>query len=124
MLIVNIIMCSAVSCNCTQKDQTEEIHHDAWAEYDTVKNAWSSSASGASGAAVDRHSLHSVPIDHSSGQSQYAARDPSPYHPGRSAVLYDDGDIRDSRSYANSAPHPNYSHHYAMAHRNGSSIKY
>ena len=138
MLIVNIIMCSAVSCNCTQKDQTEEIHHDAavWGEYDTVKNAWSSSASGAGSGVMpadrDRHSLHSV---HGGtpglNGSQYVPRGPSPYHVpsgARGAVLYDDREEeRMMRStYAPQQHHqPAYSDHYAMSLRNnGSNVKY
>lgn len=133
MLIVNIIMCSAVSCNCTRKDQTEEVHQDpsAWGEYDTVKNVWSSSMSGGS-IPGDRHSVHSgIPV-HVNGGSQYAPRGPSPYYHPRGAVLHDDrerdAEMRDVRSsaYMNSVPPPSmsYGDHYSMAHRNGSATKY
>lgn len=121
MLIVNIVMCSAVSCNCTRKDQTEEVHPDAWGEYDTVKNVWSNSMSGGS-IPGDRHSVHSVaggPIG-----SQYQPRGPSPYYHPRGPVMQDDGEIRESRSYTNSAPAMSYGDHYAMVHRNGMSTKY
>ncbi|XP_055353056.1 uncharacterized protein LOC129598984 isoform X2 [Paramacrobiotus metropolitanus] len=134
MLIVNIIMCSAVSCNCTRKDRTDEIHAEpasAWGEYDTVKNVWShtSGMSGAGSIPGDRHSVHSIPVNGLVGQSQYQPRGPSPYYQpppplGRPLQLHDPALEREELSLRERSMHPGYGDHYAMVHRNGSSTKY
>ncbi|GAV01331.1 hypothetical protein RvY_12061 [Ramazzottius varieornatus] len=103
MLIVNIVLCSAVSLNLTKKEEKSmdlDPSGNVWGEYATVKNgAWSTSSAASSVAGQG-----GLP---NGAYSHYAERPLPPYQTtslapnGGAAVLYDDAvDIHDARSYA------------------------